>query len=259
MPEDVQGNVQQESVSQEQTSQTQEATQTEGQTGQEQEPLTTDKVQQMIEQAVQLAKETGRRELQAQQDRNKAEQARAERAERRAKAAEGLLSSTRGKFSELDPDVAKDLELAQLRSEKEQKEEWEKEDNLRRQQAEMAQAIQGGLTAHLKELEIDPNDERIDWAEDAKNYVEGRTRFDASVAKILKENQKTVSAGFEKRLQDLEKKLTDAGVEANSVSTATSQGVAPGSDVAFMKAFASQELPMSKENIDRYNKIIEES
>ncbi len=57
------------------------------------------------------------------------------------------------------------------------------------------------------------------------------------------------------RLKDLEGKMTAAGIEANSVTTATPSGVIVGSDAEFMKKFGAGELPTSKENVERVAKI----
>ena len=51
-------------------------------------------------------------------------------------------------------------------------------------QETLARALQDSLVAHLEELGIAPDDKRIDWAKDSSDYVQGRRRFDASLAKI---------------------------------------------------------------------------
>lgn len=224
---------------------------------QAQQPLTAEAIQEMIDKAVlkatEQAKETGRRELQRQQDRNKAV---LEREQRRSQSTEGLLRDIRTRYQEIDPEVAKDLELEELRAREKSRTSLEQEEEQRRQQEAAIQVLQTSLVDYLKSLDIDPEDKRIDWADDAKDYVTGRSRFDASVVKIIKENQKTMQDGFEKRLKTLEDKLKEGETEANSVETETSPGVVSGSDAEFMQNFGSGKLPMTKENIARYEKIV---
>jgi len=55
----------------------------------------------------------------------------------------------------------------------------------------------------------------------------------------------------------LAKRLKKLEVEANSVETTTSPGVVAGSDAEFVKRFASGELPLTKGNVERYQKITE--
>lgn len=222
-------------------------------------PLTSEqeaKVTQMIAdataKAVADAKDVGKRELQSSQDRNRAEVA---RAQQRARLAEGTLTASQAQLQSLDPEVAKEMELAQLRAEKMGRLTLDQEAALAQQQQVQGTALSESLQAHLTALGIDPNDKRIDWATDSANYVQGRSRFDTSIAQIIKEDKQTMQDGLEKRLKDLEAKMTQAGIEVNSVSTATPTGVVAGSDAEFVKKFGSGELPMDKANIDRYEKI----
>jgi hypothetical protein len=78
----------------------------------------------------------------------------------------------------------------------------------------------------------------------------------ASVTKIQKDKVQTIQSGLEKRLKELEEKTkSTVNREANSVPTTPSGGVVSGSDKDFLAKFASGDLPLSKENLDRYNKI----
>ena len=218
----------------------------------EQEAKVTQMIADATARAVADAKDIGKRELQSSQDRNRAEVA---RAERRARLAEGTLGATQTQLQALDPDVAKEMELAQLRAERAGRYTLEQEDALRQQQEVQGRALSDSLHAHLTALGVDPNDKRIDWATDSTNYVQGRSRFDASLAQIMKEDKQTMQTGLEKRLRDLEAKMAQAGIEVNSVSTAASGGAATGSDAEFVKKFGAGEIPMTKENVGRYEKI----
>jgi len=206
--------------------------------------------------AVQEAKELGKRELQSAQDRNKAELA---KAQRRAELAEKTLGAARTHIQNIDPEVAKEMELAELREREKGRLTQEQQEALAKEQEAQARAIQESLANHLKTLGIDPKDPRLDWADDSTDYVEGRARFDASVAKIVQEEKETIQSSFEKRLKDLEAKIAERETEANSVNTSTPQGVVEGSDEDFVKKFANYEIPDTKENRARYQKILEQS
>lgn len=223
------------------------------------QPLTAEqeaKVQQMVAdataKAIAEAKEIGRKELQSQQDRNAAEAA---RVERRAKVAEGTLGGVRQRLQELDPDVAKDLELSELKAEREGRATFDQEEAARQAQAAFHEQFFSGLNQFIVNAGVDPKDERIDWANDAPDYLTAQRRVLDSIAKIQKGNEQTMKEGFEKRLKDLETKVAGGEEEANSVNTAASQGAIAGSDAEFIKKFASAELPMTKANVDRYDKI----
>lgn len=219
----------------------------------EPEPLNEERIRQMIADAVGQGKEFGKRELQSRQDRNRADML---RAERRVRGSEQILETMRSKIKELDPDAAKDMELAELRARAGEQQTLEREDASRQQAEVQAKAIHESIIAHLKEIGIDPNDKRVDWADDAMDYITGRSRFDASVASILKADSQTKEAKWEQRLRDIEAKIAGANVEANSVPTDTSGGVAGTSDADFIKKFGNYELPDTKENRVRYNKIL---
>jgi len=204
-------------------------------------------------QAVAKAKELGRRELQSQQDHNRAE---VETAIRRAKIAESTSNVARQRLQESDPEAAKEIELSELRMREANRAAFDQGEAQRRQQETLGVALQNSLTAHLETLGIDPKDKRIDWAVDSSDYVQGRSRFDASVAKIVKEERQTMQNSLETRLKDLEAKLSQVNIEANSVLTTTPPGVVAGSDAEFVNKFGSGEIPLTKENVERYNKIV---
>ena len=219
--------------------------------------LTEERVQEMIAEAtakaVAAAKELGRRELQSQQDRNRAE---VEVAVRRAKLAEDTSKTARQRIQELDPDAAKDLELSELRAREVNRVAVEQETAQRQQQEIQGKALQDSLHAHLEALGIDPKDKRIDWAADISDYVQGRNRFDASLVKIIKEERQTMQNSLEKRLKDLEAKVSKVSTEANSVDTTISPGVVAGSDAEFLKKFGAGELELNKANVERYRKLV---
>ena len=176
--------------------------------------------------------------------------------ERRAKLAEGTLGAARSHLQSTDPELAKEMELAELRAERAGRTTVEQEETMARQQAEFHQGFIDRQTQFITDLGIDPKDERIDWAGDAPNYLDAMERIQRSVSKIQKDSVQTQIAAQTARLKELEARVNQVNVEANSVETTTSQGVVAGSDAEFVKKFASEELPLTKANIERYSKIL---
>ena len=123
------------------------------------------------------------------------------------------------------------------------------------QQAEFHQGFIARLNQFVTDLGIDPTDKRIDWAANAKNYLDAMERVQRSAAKIQKENTQAAQSGLEERLKTLEAKIKAQETEVNSVETSTPSGVVASSDANFLKEFGAGNLPMSKENIARYDKI----
>ena len=232
------------------------------------EPLTAEKVQQMIAEAtakaVQDAKDIGRRELQSQQDKNRAENA---KILQRARLAESTLRATRDSLTKLDPDAAKDVELAALRAREQGMTEAERDEAAAKAQEEFHQSFVGTLTSFVKSLGVDPKDPRIDWAADASNYLVAQQRVLDSVSKIQTDKVQSIQSDFDKRLKALETKgktenteSPDKLKEANSVNTNTSGGgVITQSDKEFMAKLGDGTLPMTAENTARYNKILKSS
>ena len=106
------------------------------------QPLTKELVAQMIAeataQAITSARELGRRELQSQQDRNRAETA---RLEHRARLAETAFDAAQTRVRATNPDAADDLELAGLRAREQSRLTIEQEEALHEQQAEFHQGF----------------------------------------------------------------------------------------------------------------------
>ena len=211
-------------------------------------------IQAKVAEEVRKATEAARREIQSVKDRSRAE---IESAQRRARLAETTLGETKTRVKDLDPDVAKEMELVELRARVSTQTMSEQEEQTKRAQLEFQQQFYSGLNQFVSALGVDPNDTRIDWGTDAANYLEAQTRVLNSVAKIQKEAQTTAQSSWEKRLKTLEEQTKKAeNIEVNSVNTTTSSGVVAGSDAEFLKQFASGAIPVNKGNIDRYNKIL---
>ena len=219
------------------------------------------KFQQMITQAAEAAalkaaeaaKEIGRRELQSAQDRNAAERA---RLQRRAQTAERTLTAAKQQIERVEPEIAKDLELIGYREQDKELRALEQEEAAQKAQEEFHTQFNSGLQQYISAVGVDPNDKRIDWAADSKNYIEAQSRILASVSKIQKETTQATIISLESQLKELKGQINKVNVEANSVETNTSPGVVAGSDAEFVKRFANDEIKPTKENIDRYNKIL---
>ena len=195
------------------------------------EPSQEEKMAEMIRQAVGVevakATELAKRELQSVKDKSKAE---VESALRRVRMAESTNEATRRSLQSLDPDTAKDIELAQLRAERQGRQSLEREEGLTRQQAEFHQQFQSNQTQFVTSLGIDAQDQRIDWGNESKergNFLEAQQRFLDSVSKIQKENVKVAEGNLDKKIKEAETRIKRSlGYEdVNSVSTAASVGV----------------------------------
>ena len=221
--------------------------------------LTAEQVRQMIAEAVGTAKESGKRELQSQQDRNKMELA---RTERRARIAETRLGAARTQVRGLDPDLADKMELAELRAGQQGQTTLEQEEQMAQYQTEVVQKFHAQMNQFVTGLGVDPKDPKIDWAEDATDLLQKQQRILDSVTGIQKGNiqaMQTVQKSLEERLKALEVKAKAEMTEANSVETSTSIGVVAGSDREFVKNFAEDKIPLTKANVERYQKLVEQS
>ena len=216
---------------------------------QEIQPLTEERIQQLIAEET----EKVRRQLQSDKDRAIAEVRR--EAEKRVRLAEGRAGAYETSFDGLDEDTRKDAELAMLRSERKSTQELAQEEAQRRNQEEYAQRLQSSLAEHVKSLGITQEDKRIDWATDAPDYLTGRSRFDASIAKILQADRKTTEDKQKQDFKDLESKLRkDLGLD--TVEPSAGAGVGRTSDNDFLDKYGKGELPDSKENRDRAIKLM---
>lgn len=148
-----------------------------------------------------------------------------------------------------EPEVAKPKRQDQYRSQLDQR---------RQQEAAVKKtvdAFESNIRQHITDLGIDPEDKNIDWGDsDNLSLTDRQGKILASVGKIQKENAKLVKDEAEQKFKDLEAGLRkDLGLD--KVDITTSAGVASGSDADFMGKFGSGELPVTKANTERYEKI----
>ena len=242
-------NVNQEQVSVEElVSTTAETTEPERQTPQ---LLTEERVMQMLAEREEKAKEIGRREMQAIKDKELRE------VSRRARLAEGRARSYEASFETLDEDSRKEVELARYREQDKIYRTQAQEESAGQVQEATLNRLKESLDEEVKGWGLDPSDKRIDYAEDAKDYFEGRSRFTASVRKIVTEQRKVAESELEKRLtakidETITQKTVDAGLESHDTSGGS--GVSVGED-AFMKTMADPNHVTTQEDLKRINQI----
>jgi hypothetical protein len=228
-----------------------EETTSEAEQPQTEQTLTEERVQQMIAQATESAKkeayEQGAREMQSKKDREVAD------ANRRVRQLQAENSAFNSGFKNLDEETQTQLELERLKAKDQYYQTQEQEAQRVAQASEQAAKLKESLKDEAKALGIDPDDPRIDWADDAKDYFDGRSRFSQSLGKIIQDENKKVNTALEQKLADMEAKLRkDLGVEYTDTSGGA--GINAGDD-AFIDKMVSGELPPTKENMERFNKI----
>lgn len=207
------------------------------------EPLTEAKIREIITDATKEAK----REIQSVKDKARAE---VEAAQGRAGLAEDTLAGLE-KEGIVDSETT---ELNRLRARDKHYQTREAQAYQRQQMEVFAKNFRANMNQFITEMGVDPDDKRIDWGDDVRDYLSKQQRILASVGKIGKETKE----GFEKRVkQEAEDKVArdrkEAGID--SVDTSASLG-AGGSDAEFQRKFGAGELPYSKENVERSKKIM---
>lgn len=205
-------------------------------------------IQQLMADQSGLAKEAGRREMQGIKDREIAD------AQRRARSAEDSLGRVRGRYENLDPEARQALEMEDLRADNLVLRQREQQGVIESQRVVEEQALVQALLEHLSDMGIDPKDTRIDWAQEATTRSEGLKKFNKSVSLIVKED---ASKNTKKAEQDAKDKLAQERKEAglDSTDAGVTGGVDSSSDTKFMEKFGAGEIPMTKANVDRANRI----
>ena len=213
------------------------------------QPLTEERVLQLIAKRESQAREAGRREMQGIKDREVAEvKRRADLAERRSNY----------DFSNLDEDTRSQLEFQRMRGENEYYKGREQEEEGRRQQEAYFASLENLKSEHLKRYKIDPSDSRIDLGNSQDDFISGWNKFDASVNRIVESEreklEKTAVEKAEERFKQLEADFRkEHGLDSQDTTSAT--GVVNQSDADFMAGWGAYELPDTKENRERYEKI----
>lgn len=207
------------------------------------QPLTEERLQQILAQDRERTRQSSR-------DIARTEIDEANRGRRRA---EAETSAYKSSFDNLDEESRKEAELNLLRGRDKQYQSFMQEEDGRRRAESYRQTLQTSLVENVKALGINPDDKRIDWAENENDFLAGRNKFDASVAKILKEDKGVTEKKMKDDFKDLEANLRKE-LNLDSVDTST-PAAGSDSDAEFMGKFGSGELPMTKANVDRHEKI----
>jgi len=222
----------------------------------EPQPLTEERVLQMLAERESQAKEAGRREMQGIKDREVAE------ARRIARLAEGRVKSYETSFNSLDDETRERAELARYREQDKIYQSQAQEEVVRQREESLARQGEEALIEEIKAFGINPDDTRIDYAKDITSdvpnfYVEGRRRFASSLSKILSEDRKVAESELEKRLtakieETITQKALDAGLESHDASD--SSGIS-GDEDAFMVKMADPNHVTTKEDLKRIDQI----
>lgn len=213
------------------------------------QPLTEERIKQIVAEETTRATEVAKREIQSIKDKARRE---VEDAQARAGLAEDTLA---GLEKDTDPEAA---ELARLRA-SDKYHRTMGAAQVQRQQAEaFDKSFQDNINQFITQMGVDPNDKRIDRGDDAKDYLSKQQRILTSVSKIQQENQagtqKKLEGDLAQRQKDFEGKIRkDLGLDTEE--TGVSPGIG-GTDADFLDKFGKGELPYSKENVDRANKLL---
>ena len=236
-------------VEEEQTS-TEETTSEKTEEQSKEQPFSTEqeaRIQQMLAQtsseATKQAVEAGRRQLQSEQDRNI-------NAEKRARLAESEAGAYRASFKGLDEETQKDMDLARLREQEKYNQTTAQEDATKQQEATYYQRMNEGVLSSLDAFGIPRDDKRIDWGAGSQDYVEARSRLDASVAKIISSDKKVAEDKMKDDFKTLESNLRK-DLNLDSVDTTAGGGSGDDSDAEFKKGIGDGSLPLNKENMKR--------
>jgi len=161
---------------------------------------------------------------------------------------------------DLDPDVAKDVELATLRAQARITSETQTANQRVSREENFKQEFMDSLISLAESAGIDPKDKTLDWAEDAgTDYLTRMKRFQASVVGTLRvkiDGAKGEGAAAAGAAQIEERRK--AGLESHDTSHAGGN-TAVLTDEAFLEAFSTGEAPMTKENKARAQALINKS
>ena len=246
-------NVQEEKTSTEET--TSQETETKIEEQSKEQPFSEEqeaRMQQLIAQATSTAKDEGRREMQGIKDREVAE------ANKKTRLALNEAASYKTSFSGLDEETRKDVELERYREQDKYNQSTAQEEQKRQQDADFWARVNQQVLTNLDNLGIVRDDKRLDWGEGSKDLPEARARLDASVAKIMNENKKTLGDDLVQKAEQRFKDLETAWRKENnldSVDTTAGSGGGSDSDADFKKGIGDGSLPLNKANMERARKL----
>ena len=210
--------------------------------------LTMEDAERLMAQAVQKATETDWRKIQASQDREAA-------AIRRLKEMEAELNTVSASLNQLDPELKEKMELERYRGRERSQAQIDAEENQRRAFDETVNQFYGNLSEYAKEVGVDPTHKNLDWGQTTESLTVRQNRFLKSVAKIQKDQVKAREDSVFARLQaETLKMRKELGLE----TVDRTPSVSSGSSADFLSRFAKGDIPLTKENIEKYSKSLEE-
>jgi len=187
------------------------------------QPLTQESVAQMVQAELAKATESAKREIQSIKDKARAE---VDQHLRKSQLAEATLNQVRSKLKDADPAFAEQLEVEELRVRDRAYRSQEQEQATYQQQAQFDQQFKQNLSQFVSGLGVNPEDKRVDWGEDAANYLDKQNRILASVVKIQQEESKAATTKRSQEFKEMEMKLRkDLGLDSVDTSNPATRGV----------------------------------
>lgn len=247
--------IQEGAVSQETTSQEGEASQEESAQKAETQPqtLTAEQIQKMIGDALAEQNREFSKTKQSLNDRITHLQGKLSEKSQAADTSGSVLDAFRDRLKDSDPEALKELELAELRARDQQYRQRETEQQQESQRVEFDKKFHGQLGELLDGFGIDPADERIDWGNDSKDYLEKQGRIFASINKIRGEQVAEEKTQRAKELEDFKNSLRK---ELGLDSVDTTNPIATSSDDAWLVKWGDGEIDATPENMARAKKLM---
>ena len=188
------------------------------------QPLTEEKIRELIAEATQKAKdegiELGKKEMQRIKDKEVA------KLQRRYKSSEESFGSLKDVLGSLDPDVASQVELNLLRTQERQRAAREGEEQQYQQYQEMIGSFKNNFTQFIQGEGVATDDKRIDWGQDDEPLLTRQQKILSSIAKIRKEDSSKSDEKVKSKIEELvSRERKDAGLDSVDISTGTAAPV----------------------------------
>ena len=184
------------------------------------QPLTEERIRELITEATQKAKEEGvelgKREMQRIKDKEVA------KLQQRYSQTEEKFGSLKDMLGTLEPEVASQVELNLLRTQEKQRVKRESEEQQLQQYQEMIGSFKNNFTQFIQGEGVEPTDKRIDWGQDDEPLLARQQKILSSIAKIRKEDASKSEEKVKSKIEELvSKERKDAGLDSVDISTGT--------------------------------------
>jgi len=223
------------------------------------QPLTLDAVKQLLAdgiteataKAMESGKELGRREMQGKKDQEVAA------AQKQARNSEEILARIKARYAQSDPDAYQGILNDEMSGKLRHYEQQETERQSQERAGVTIKNFEDTMADLISGIGLDPNDKRIEWGDrNSMNLTQRQKAIADSAKKAFQEDSVAREEKHNKELKEMESRITqklrkESGVDIHD----TGSGGGNSSDADFLKGFGSGELPASKANIERYNKI----